>query len=212
MLVVPNHRRLMEDMNSQDVSLILFKIRGQKMCLLAHSQLDILIVFVISLLGCSPRLLNVCYRPVNHCLAKADSAFGVHLDLVSMPVCECLRVLLSPIVGLRTRILSYAKTPRFHQMSLFSDVPVAADAFRTRMLAGSCPRRPCRRRPFAFPPFYRPPRWPRARFTVALPLARPTPRPRVPRDLNIGAFLPDKVSIDIILWGCPLLAHACSHT
>jgi hypothetical protein len=33
------------------------------------------------------------------------------------------------------------------------------------------------------------PRWPRARLTVALPRARPTPRPRVPRDLNIGAFL-----------------------
>ena len=33
------------------------------------------------------------------------------------------------------------------------------------------------------------PRWPRARLTVARPLARPTPRPRVPRDLNMGAFL-----------------------
>jgi hypothetical protein len=30
---------------------------------------------------------------------------------------------------------------------------------------------------------------PRARFTVALPLARPTPLPRTARDRNIGAFL-----------------------
>lgn len=30
---------------------------------------------------------------------------------------------------------------------------------------------------------------PRARFTVALPLANPTPRPRAFRDLNMGAFL-----------------------
>jgi hypothetical protein len=34
-----------------------------------------------------------------------------------------------------------------------------------------------------------PPRCPRARLTVARPLASPTPRPRVPRDLNMGAFL-----------------------
>jgi hypothetical protein len=33
------------------------------------------------------------------------------------------------------------------------------------------------------------PRCPRARLTVARPLASPTPRPRVPRDLNMGAFL-----------------------
>lgn len=34
----------------------------------------------------------------------------------------------------------------------------------------------------------RPPRTPLALFTVALPRARPTPLPRVPRDLNMGAF------------------------
>lgn len=44
---------------------------------------------------------------------------------------------------------------------------------------------------------YRPPRWPRARFTVALPRARPTPRPRVPRDLNMGAFLQKAVSTQV---------------
>lgn len=34
-----------------------------------------------------------------------------------------------------------------------------------------------------------PPLCPRARFTVALPLAIPTPRPRTPLERNIGAFL-----------------------
>lgn len=34
-----------------------------------------------------------------------------------------------------------------------------------------------------------PPLCPRARFTVALPRANPTPRPLVPLDLNMGAFL-----------------------
>lgn len=33
------------------------------------------------------------------------------------------------------------------------------------------------------------PLWPLARFTVARPLASPTPRPRVPLDRNMGAFL-----------------------
>lgn len=33
------------------------------------------------------------------------------------------------------------------------------------------------------------PLWPLALFTVARPLANPTPRPRVPLDRNIGAFL-----------------------
>lgn len=36
------------------------------------------------------------------------------------------------------------------------------------------------------------PRWPLARLTVARPLANPTPRPRVPRERNIGAFLKSK--------------------
>lgn len=34
---------------------------------------------------------------------------------------------------------------------------------------------------------------PLALFTVARPLANPTPRPRVPLDLNIGAFLKQSV-------------------
>jgi hypothetical protein len=38
------------------------------------------------------------------------------------------------------------------------------------------------------------PRCPRARLTVARPLARPTPRPRVPRDLNMGAFLSSQLA------------------
>ncbi len=36
---------------------------------------------------------------------------------------------------------------------------------------------------------HRPPRPARARLTVALPLAKPTPLPLVPLDRNIGAFL-----------------------
>ncbi len=39
------------------------------------------------------------------------------------------------------------------------------------------------------PPHPLPPLCPLALFTVALPLAKPTPRPLVPLDLNIGAFL-----------------------
>lgn len=38
-------------------------------------------------------------------------------------------------------------------------------------------------------------RWPRARCTVALPRARPTPRPRWPRERNMGAFLYDKTFV-----------------
>ena len=43
--------------------------------------------------------------------------------------------------------------------------------------------------PTAAHPLAGPPLCPRARFTVALPRANPTPRPLVPLDLNIGAFL-----------------------
>ena len=38
-----------------------------------------------------------------------------------------------------------------------------------------------------------PPRWPLALLTVARPLARPTPRPLVPLDRNMGAFLSEQV-------------------
>ena len=42
---------------------------------------------------------------------------------------------------------------------------------------------------FSIHPLGGPPRCPLALLTVALPLANPTPRPLVPLDLNIGAFL-----------------------
>lgn len=53
-----------------------------------------------------------------------------------------------------------------------------------------------------------PPLWPLARLTVALPLANPTPRPLVPLDLNIGAFLfnPALASLSAIL---PLSSASC---
>lgn len=38
--------------------------------------------------------------------------------------------------------------------------------------------------------------WPRARFTVALPLANPIPRPRRFRERNMGAFLLNSISWD----------------
>lgn len=41
---------------------------------------------------------------------------------------------------------------------------------------------------------------PLARFTVALPLAIPTPRPRTPLERNIGAFLEHNIQYQCLLY------------